>query len=359
MFGIGIVGLPNVGKSTLFNAITNSKSAEAENYPFCTIEPNIGVVDLPDSRLDTLARMNKSKKVVRSSVKFIDIAGLVKGASKGEGRGNKFLSNIRDAAAICHVIRCFDDDSVIHVDNSVDPKRDFDTINYELILSDLSILTRALDRHSKLARTSNESKALVEILKRAINNLEDKETLTNISNEDKIALKAYNLISLKPMILVANVKENDLQNGNEHSEALSKLAAERGMSLIIASSKTEYEIAMLPEEDRALFLEELGVEESSLDKLIRESYSILGLISFFTSGPQESRSWTIPNGESAYEAASKIHDDIKRGFIRAEVTSYSDFISTEGRAKERGLLRLEGREYIVKDGDIIYFRFNV
>jgi GTP-binding protein YchF len=353
MLGIGIVGLPNVGKSTLFNAITNSRSASAENYPFCTIEPNIGIVDLLDNRLDSLSKINNSKKIVRSSVKFVDIAGLVKGASKGEGLGNKFLSNIREVGAICHVVRCFDNESITHVSNSVDPIRDLEIINLELILSDLEIVDRALEKNIK-----SKSNDLILALKNAKATLESEKFLYELSEKDKNILEPYNLITFKPMFIVANVDDNSLK-GNKYSDALEIKAKELRFKVIILSSALEYDISTLEDDEKTLFLSELDLKEPCLNIIVRESYKTLGLISYFTTGPQETRAWTIISGTNAQNAAAKIHKDIERGFIRAEVTSYLDYIDTSGNPKSKGLLRLEGKDYIVQDGDVIYFRFNV
>jgi GTP-binding protein YchF len=358
MLSVGIVGLPNVGKSTLFNAITNSQSAEAANYPFCTIDPNKGIVDVNDSRLSVLSKISKSQKIVKSSIEFVDIAGLVKGASKGEGLGNKFLSNIREVDAIVHVIRCFDDENIVHVDGSVDPMRDLETINLELIFADMDVLSKARDKQEKLSRMNKDALVKFQAINRALAMLGDEQFLYNISDEDKEELRNYNLLTLKPFVFAMNVKEDDLA-GNKYTEMISNYAKSKNISSVIISSRIEYEISTLPEDERALFLETLGLQKPCLDRLVDECNKLLDLICFFTTGEQETRSWSIKKGDAAHLAASKIHSDIQRGFIRAEVASYKDYVSTNGNPKEKGLLRSEGKTYKVEDGDVIHFRFNV
>lgn len=362
---LGIVGLPNVGKSTLFNAITKA-GAEAANYPFCTIEPNVGVVTVPDERLKVLHEMYDSKKTVYTSIEFYDIAGLVKGASKGEGLGNKFLGHIREVAAIVHVVRCFDDPNVVHVDGKIDPLSDIDTINTELILSDLEVIERRLQKTQKNLKGDKTLQTELDLLRRVNDTLEkglSARTL-DLSEEEAEFVRSLDLLSYKPIIYAANVSEDEAATDmdNEYVTAVRKFAASEGSDVVVICAKVEAEIAELEDDEKALFLEELGITESGLDKLIKASYHLLDLISFLTAGPQEVRAWTITKGTKAPQAAGKIHTDFERGFIRAETIAYKDLIQCGGNlatAKEKGLIRSEGKEYVVKDGDVILFRFNV
>ncbi len=363
---LGIVGLPNVGKSTLFNSLTKA-GAESANYPFCTIDPNVGVVAVPDERLDKLAALYDSEKITPAVIEFVDIAGLVKGASKGEGLGNQFLSNIREVDAIVHVVRCFEDTNVIHVDGSVDPMRDIETINFELILSDIEILERRIAKTSKGARNDKALAKELALLERIKAHLEEGRLAKSFetSDEDELALlTSYNLLTYKPVIFAANVSEDDLADdgaSNENVKKVREFATQEGFEVFVISAQIEQEISELDEEDKTMFLEELGLSESGLDKLIKASYRLLGLISYLTSGKQETRAWTIKNGTKAPGAAGKIHSDFERGFIRAEVVNYQDLLDcgSYSAAKDKGLVRLEGKEYVVKDGDVILFRFNV
>ncbi len=362
---LGIVGLPNVGKSTLFNAMTKS-GAQAENYPFCTIEPNVGVVMVPDERLQVLRDMYNSRKMVNAVIEFYDIAGLVRGASKGEGLGNKFLSHIREVEAILHVVRCFEDGNVVHVDGDVDPIRDIETINYELILSDIEMLDRRIDKTRKQLKADKKIQPYLELLERIKSVLENGESARTMDfdEEEKKLVKELNLLSYKPVIYAANISEDDLTDGvenNVHLKRLKEFAKTENSEVIYFCAKIEEELAMLDDEDREMFLEELGITESGLDMLIRASYRLLNLISFLTAGEQEVRAWTIKNGSTAKTSAGKIHSDIERGFIRAETIYYDDLVEagSMANAKDKGLVRLEGKEYIVKDGDVILFRFNV
>ena len=362
---LGIVGLPNVGKSTLFNAITQA-GAESANYPFCTIEPNVGIVDVPDERIDALAKMYNPKKVTRAYIEFVDIAGLVKGASKGEGLGNKFLSHIREVDEIVHVVRCFEDTNITHVEGSIDPLRDIETINLELIFSDVEIIERRIDRTKKAMKGDKTLASELELLERVKAALEDGKPARSLeyTKEEMDIMKEIALISLKPVLYAANVSEDDFSKGienNKYVNAVKALAESENSEIMPVSERIEEEISQLYNDEKAMFLEELGMEESGLDRLIKASYRLLGLISYLTAGEPEVRAWTITNGTKAPQAAGKIHTDFERGFIRAEVVAYKDLMECGNMvaAKEKGLVRSEGKEYVIKDGDIVLFRFNV
>ena len=364
---LGIVGLPNVGKSTLFNSLTKA-GAESANYPFCTIDPNVGVVTVPDERLNVLGEMYHTKKIIPAAIEFVDIAGLVKGASKGEGLGNQFLANIREVDAIVHVVRCFEDSNIVHVDGSIDPLRDIETINLELIFSDLEILERRISKAVRAARNDKTIAKELALMERIKAHLEDgkmAKSFDDINDEDEQQwLESYNLLTYKPVIFAANVAEDDLADdgtSNAGVQAVREYAKREDCEVFVVCAEIEQEIAELYDDEKSMFLEELGLKESGLEKLIKASYSLLGLISYLTAGEPEVRAWTIKKGTKAPQAAGKIHSDFERGFIRAEIVSYDDLMAcgTYNAAKEKGLVRLEGKEYVVQDGDIILFRFNV
>ncbi len=362
-FNCGIVGLPNVGKSTIFNALT-SAGAQASNYPFTTIDPNVGVVDMPDERLDQLARIYQPKKLTPTTMEFVDIAGLVKGAAQGEGLGNKFLANIREVDAIAHVVRCFDDPNVIHVAGKVDPKTDIEVIEAELMLADLDAIEKRLYKAEKLVKTGDKKVAdEVDFMRRLKEMLSRGEPVRRASHsEDETQwLRSYALLSSKPVLYVANVAEDMVDKPNPLVDAVRKIAAEEGAMVVIISGQVEGEIAQLPVEERKEYLAGMGLKESGLDRMIRAGYELLGLITYFTAGEKEVRAWTITRGTKAPQAAGKIHTDFEKGFIRAEVFHYDDLmkLKTEQAVKAAGLLRSEGKEYVVKDGDIMLFRFNV
>ena len=362
-FNCGIVGLPNVGKSTLFNALTATVAAQAANYPFCTIEPNTGRVAVPDKRLAKLAEIGKSQKLVPTSLEFVDIAGLVRGASKGEGLGNQFLANIREVDAIVHVLRCFEDDDVTHVEGSVDPIRDAETVETELMLADLESLTKRVPMLQKKAK-ANDKQAVADlaVIEPLIAALEaGRPARTAIPKGEEEAVRRLNLLTSKPVLYVCNVEEASAASGNAFSARVAEMAAAQGARHVIISAAIEAEVSQLPEEDRPGFLADLGLEDSGLDRIIRAGYALLGLITYFTVGPKETRAWTIVQGTKAPGAAGVIHGDFERGFIAAETIGYDDYVAYKGEAgaREAGKLRVEGKEYIVKDGDVLLFRFNV
>ena len=361
---VGIVGLPNVGKSTLFNCLSQNK-AQSENYPFCTIDPNVSIVNVPDKRLDTLNKLISPEKLIPTTVKIVDIAGLVKGASKGEGLGNKFLSNIRETDSIIHVLRCFDDPNIVHVDAKINPLSDREVVEYELIMKDIEIVDKRLDKIKKTLRSGgNEAKKEIEILERVKLSLERTKVNLDDYSEDEFKdfIKPLELISFKPILYVCNVGESDVVDGNDYVEMVKKEVHDKSSDVIIVSAKIESEINELDSlDEKQMFLDDLGLKESGSNKLIRASYKLLNLHSYFTAGEKEVRGWTIKIGDSAYDAAGQIHTDFQKGFICAEVISYNDYIKlgSELKVKEAGKMRLEGKEYIVSDGDIMHFRFNI
>lgn len=363
MLRAGIVGLPNVGKSTLFNAVVANAKAQAANFPFCTIEPNVGIVAVPDDRLNVLAQISTSVDIIPARVEFVDIAGLVKGASKGEGLGNQFLANIREVDAIVHVVRCFVDDDIIHVAGSVDPVRDIEIINIELALADLASAERRLDRARKDLRTKKEAQVEVDALEKLVPALAEGIPARTIplTEDEAFAIKSLGLLTLKPVIYATNVSEADLASGNPFVEKVRALTEKEDAQVVVISAQVEAELSELAEEDRAEFLESLGVKEGGLRSLIRATYDLLGLQTYFTTGPKETRAWTIIKGMTAPQAAGVIHTDFERGFIRAETVSYKDLVEcgSNNAAKEKGLMRSEGRDYVVAEGDVMLFRFNV
>jgi GTP-binding protein YchF len=361
-FKCGIVGLPNVGKSTLFNALTETAAAQAANYPFCTIEPNVGEVAVPDERLDVLAKLAKSAEIVPTRLTFVDIAGLVRGASKGEGLGNQFLGNIREVDAIAHVVRCFDDPDVTHVVNTIDPVADIETIETELMLADLDSLERRVDALEKKIRGQDkEAKETLDLVQRALALLRDGKPARFVERkaEEEKLFHSLGLLTSLPVLYVCNVDESAAATGNDYSRAVEKRAEEEGAAAVTISAKIESEIAVLPRGEREMFLSEIGLKEPGLDRLIRAGYGLLHLVTFFTAGPKEARAWTVTSGTRAPQAAGSIHTDFEQGFIRAETIAYGDYVSTGGEAgaRDAGKMRLEGKEYVVADGDVMHFRF--
>jgi GTP-binding protein YchF len=363
MLQAGIVGLPNVGKSTLFNALVANAKAEAANFPFCTIEPNVGVVSVPDDRLGILAKISQSAKIIPTRMEFVDIAGLVKGASQGEGLGNQFLANIREVDAIVHVVRCFDDDDIIHVSGSVDPERDIEVINLELALADLSQVEKRLERAKKQAKGNKDQQVEIEVLEKIIALLNEGKPARNLklTEEEELLVKPLGLLTRKPIIFAANVSEEDLASGNDWVKKVEAIATQEGAKVVIVSAQVEAELLELPEEEQLDYLASLGATEGGLKSLIKATYELLGLRTYLTTGPQETRAWTIQAGMKAPQAAGVIHTDFERGFIRAETVAFNDLVATGGMqaAKEKGLVRSEGKEYVVQEGDVLLFRFNV
>jgi GTP-binding protein YchF len=363
MLQAGIVGLPNVGKSTLFNALVANAKAEAANFPFCTIEPNVGVVSVPDDRLGILAKISQSVKIIPTRMEFVDIAGLVKGASQGEGLGNQFLANIREVDAIVHVVRCFDDDDIIHVSGSVDPERDIEVINLELALADLSQVEKRLERAKKQAKGNKDQQVEIEVLEKIIALLNEGKPARNLklTEEEELLVKPLGLLTRKPIIFAANVSEEDLASGNDWVKKVEAIATQEGAKVVIVSAQVEAELLELPEEEQLDYLASLGATEGGLKSLIKATYELLGLRTYLTTGPQETRAWTINAGMKAPQAAGVIHTDFERGFIRAETVAFNDLVATGGMqaAKEKGLVRSEGKEYVVQEGDVLLFRFNV
>ncbi|AXY67874.1 redox-regulated ATPase YchF [Thermosynechococcus sichuanensis E542] len=363
MLRAGIVGLPNVGKSTLFNALVANAKAEAANFPFCTIEPNVGVVAVPDERLEVLAKISQSAQIVPTRVEFVDIAGLVKGASKGEGLGNQFLANIREVDAIVHVVRCFEDEDIVHVAGRVNPVEDIAVINLELALADLAQIEKRIERTRKAARSQKEAQIELTALEKLLGVLNEGQParLCQLTEDEEAAIRFLGLLTRKPVIYAANVAEQDLATGNKWTAAVQEIAQQEGAEVVIVSAQVEAELVELPEGDRAEYLASLGVSEGGLRSLIRSTYKLLGLQTFFTTGPKETRAWTIPAGAKAPQAAGVIHSDFERGFIRAETVSYEDLVACQSMtvAKEKGLVRSEGKDYVVQEGDVILFRFNV
>lgn len=363
MLRAGIVGLPNVGKSTLFNALVANAKAEAANFPFCTIEPNVGVVAVPDERLEVLAKISQSAQIVPTRVEFVDIAGLVKGASKGEGLGNQFLANIREVDAIVHVVRCFEDEDIVHVAGRVNPVEDIAVINLELALADLAQIEKRIERTRKAARSQKEAQVELTALEKLLGVLNEGQParLCQLTEDEEAAIRFLGLLTRKPVIYAANVAEQNLATGNEWTAAVQEIAKQEGAEVVIVSAQVEAELVDLPEADRAEYLASLGVSEGGLRSLIRSTYKLLGLQTFFTTGPKETRAWTIPAGAKAPQAAGVIHSDFERGFIRAETVSYEDLVACQSMtvAKEKGLVRSEGKDYVVQEGDVMLFRFNV
>jgi ribosome-binding ATPase len=361
-FKCGIVGLPNVGKSTLFNALTESAAAQAANYPFCTIEPNVGEVPVPDPRLDRLAAIAKSNQVVPTRLTFVDIAGLVRGASKGEGLGNQFLAHIREVDAIAYVLRCFEDSDVVHVEGRIDPIEDADTIETELMLADLDSLERRLPiLEKKIRGQDNEARKTLDLVERVLPLLREGKParLTAVANDERATFKALGLLTSKPVLYVANVDEASAATGNQYSELVAERAAKEGAGCVVISAEIEAELAELSPQERKAYLAELGLTEPGLNRLIHEGYKLLGLITYFTAGPKEARAWTVPRGTRAPQAAGVIHTDFEKGFIRVETIPYDDYVALGGEAgaRDAGKLRLEGKDYVVKDGDVLHFRF--